>query len=243
MNKTPNRKKIRLHWLNILTHLGAWIPLALLVYDYFNDRLTVNPIQAATQRTGDVAIILLILSLACTPIYTLTRYAPVLRLNRPLGLYAYMYVAIHLFIFTGIDYAFQFEYIFLDLASKRYILVGLAAFLILTALAVTSFRWWMVRMGKNWKRLHRLVYLVNLLVVVHFAWVVKGDVLRLQGDIARPILAGFLVLLLLAARIPPVRRRINGAVKNVFTRSAPQRAAAPAGKRQIDLKNHEATGS
>jgi sulfoxide reductase heme-binding subunit YedZ len=242
MMKTPPRKKNRLHWLQILTHIGAWIPLAVLVYDYLNNRLTVNPIQAATQRMGDVAITLLILSLACTPIYTLTRYAPVIRVNRPLGLYAYMYAAIHLFIFVGIDYAFSFEFILLDLATKRYILVGLAAFLILTALAVTSFRWWMVRMGKNWKRLHRLVYLVNLLVVFHFAWVIKGDVLRLQGDILRPVLAGALVILLLAARIPPVRRRITGALKILSPRPAPEIPARPASDHQIELRKHGTTG-
>lgn len=202
------KAKFRFGWLQIITHVGAWIPLFVLVWDYFNDNLTFNPIQKATQRTGDTAILLLILSLACTPLNTLTRYAPLIKIRRPLGLYGFMYAAVHLFIFIGVDYGFQWNFVLMDLADKRYILVGLAAFILLLALAFTSPRYWVVRLGKNWKRLHRLVYLINILVVIHFAWVIKGDVLALQGDILRPILAGAAVTLLLVARIPVVRRKL-----------------------------------
>jgi sulfoxide reductase heme-binding subunit YedZ len=71
----------------------------------------------------------------------------------------------------------------------------------------------MKRMGKRWKSLHRLVYLLNVLVVVHFAWSIKGDVLRLQGDVLRPIIAGIIVALLLILRIPAVRRRVTGILR------------------------------
>ena len=80
------------------------------------------------------------------------------------------------------------------------ILLGLTALTILLALAITSFKWWMKRMGKNWQRLHRLVYLAAPLVVIHYSWSIKGDVLRLQGDILEPLAFGLVVVLLLISR-------------------------------------------
>lgn len=207
------RPVIRRHqqftWLQILTHLSAWVPLILLAWAYLTDNLTVNPIQAAQQRTGFIAIVLLMLSLACTPLQTITRFRPLINLRRPLGLYAFFYAAIHIFLFVGVDYGFQLRLILLDVSDKRYILVGLAAFLILIPLAVTSIRWFVRKMGKKWKQLHRLVYLVGILAVLHFAWAVKGDFLRLQGDVIRPLLAGIVLLILLLARIPAIRRRLS----------------------------------
>jgi len=198
---------------NAALHIGALLPLGALAFDYFTGRLTVNPIQDATLRTGGAAIVLLILSLACTPLHMLTRVAGFARSARALGLYAYLYAALHLLIFAGLDYGFDLELILITVAEKPYILAGLTAFLILSALALTSFKRWMVRLGKNWKRLHRLVYLANLAVVLHFAWSVKGDLLRLQGDILRPLLAGLAVLLLLALRLPAVRRALAGRLR------------------------------
>lgn len=194
--------------MQLAVHVGAWIPLLVLLVDFNTGNLSINPYQDAQRRTGNIALILLILSLACTPVNTLFRVPSVLKLNRPLGLYAYMYAFIHLFIFVGLDYGFQFNLLWLDVGDKPYIFVGLAAFLLLSLLALTSFRWWMRRMGKNWKRLHQLVYLINLLVVLHFAWAVKGDVFRLQGEILRPLLAFGVVAVLLILRIPPVRRAL-----------------------------------
>jgi sulfoxide reductase heme-binding subunit YedZ len=202
-------KRSRLHLLQILTHVGAWIPLAVLIYDYYNDNLTVNPIQALQQRTGQIAIVLLILSLACTPVNTLFRYPPVLKVRRALGLYAYMYAAIHLLIFTGLDFGFDVPMIVDEVLKKRFILIGMTAFLLLTVLAFTSFDWWMKRMGKKWKQLHRLVYAANLLVVLHFAFAVKGDIFRLQGNIIWPLAAAAFVTLLLVLRIRAIRRRLS----------------------------------
>jgi methionine sulfoxide reductase heme-binding subunit len=221
---TPPRKKTRLHWLQIITHIGVWIPLAWLIFDFYTNRLSVNPIQDMTQRTGDTAIILLILSLACTPLNTLFHFAPLNKVRTPLGLYAYMYVAFHLFIFVVIDYGFNFNFIIKDVGTKPYVLVGLSAFILLSLLALTSFRWWMVRLGKNWKRLHSLVYLINLLVVLHFAWASKGDLFRLQGNIVRPFLAGVLVLLLLTARIPQVRKRLSRLIRRPVPAGKARRA-------------------
>ena len=171
-----------------------------------------NPIQAAEQRTGQYAIVLLVLSLACTPVNTLFRMPAAVRLRRPLGLYAFMYAAIHMTIFVALDFGFDWSLIGATFVEKRYLVAGLGAFAILVALAITSLRWWMRRLGKNWKRLHRLVYLAGGLVVLHYAWVVKGDLLRLQGDVWKPLAAGLVVALLLVLRLPPVRKQIAATV-------------------------------
>ncbi|MBN1148308.1 MAG: sulfoxide reductase heme-binding subunit YedZ [Anaerolineales bacterium] len=192
--------------LQIMVHAVAWLLLAWLAGDYFGGNLGVNPIQAATQRAGRYAIVFLILSLACTPLNTLFGLRQALSARRALGLYAFAFAALHLLIFAWLDFAFDWSLLKLEVAEKRYILVGLAAFTILALLAATSFKWWMKRLGKNWKRLHRLVYLAGLLVVLHYAWAKKGDLLRLQGDIWWPLLAGIIVSTLLVLRLPAVRR-------------------------------------
>ncbi len=184
----------------------AWIPLIVLGFRAFTDNLTVNPIQAAQQRTGDTALVLLIYSLACTPIYTLYRWKEVLKLRRPLGLYAFFYALLHFCIFIGLDYGFDFNLMWSEISYKPYIIVGFSTLLILASLAITSFdqakRW----LKKKWKRLHRLVYLAGGLVVLHFAWASKGDFFTLTGDIGPPLLAALAVSIELVLRLPPVRR-------------------------------------
>ncbi|HSV85624.1 MAG TPA: protein-methionine-sulfoxide reductase heme-binding subunit MsrQ [Levilinea sp.] len=201
-------KKSHFTPLQIAIHVGALLPLAWLVKDYLAGNLTVNPIQAATQRTGDYALLLLLLSLAVTPLITLTGYSPLQKVRRPLGLYAFLYAAIHLYLFAGVDYGFNLEFLLADLAQKRFIFVGLAALLLLIPLAFTSYRYWQKRLGKTWKLLHRLVYLAATLVVIHVAWAVKGDLFTLQGDIWKPLLASIVLAILFLVRIPGIRRRV-----------------------------------
>jgi len=193
--------------LKALIHIIAWSMLGWLVWDYYSGNLTANPLQAATQRTGKYALILLVSSLACTPLNILFGWKTALNLRRMLGLYAFMFAVMHMLIFVGLDYGFNWNFLWQDLASKRYSWVGLITLIILTLLAATSFQWWMRRLGKNWKRLHRLVYLAGGLVVLHYAWSKKGDVLALQGDVIQPFAFGLAVALLLLVRIPAVRQK------------------------------------
>jgi sulfoxide reductase heme-binding subunit YedZ len=188
-------------------HLAAWAPLIVLIVDALNDNLTFNPIQAATQRTGQAAIILLILSLACTPVSTYLGWKDAIKLRRALGLYAFMYAAIHFVLFSVVDFGLQLDLIAREFVEKRYLWAGLPAFILLIALAATSFRWAMRRLGKNWKRLHRLIYLAALLVALHLAFVVKGDFFSLSGDVWKPLAAAITIGILLIARLPWLRRR------------------------------------
>ncbi len=200
--------------LQIFTHILCWLPLAALVVAYLTNKLTVNPIQAATQRSGDIALVILIVSLAMTPLHTIFNLPRLLPLRRPLGLYAFFYATLHMLTYTGWDYSFDFGQVFASIAEKPYLIIGLLALALLTPLALTSHRWWQKKMGKAWKQLHRLVYLAAGMAVLHLAWVVKGDVFRLQGDIWKPLAAGILLAMLLIARIPPVRKALSGLRRN-----------------------------
>jgi sulfoxide reductase heme-binding subunit YedZ len=209
---------LKANWLWLATHIGALIPLVLLIWDYSQNQLTVNPIQEATFRTGKTALILLMLSLAITPLNIVFGLKKLLPLRKPLGLYAFLYVSLHFLIFVWIDYGLNLKFLQEGLLEKRYALVGLTAFILLIPLALTSTQGWMKRLGKNWKRLHRLVYLVGILAVIHFVWLVKSDV-------REPLAYGAAVLLLLLIRWPALRRAISNTRYKVKQRRNAQTVA------------------
>jgi len=181
----------------ILVHLASLSQFALLVYDFFTDNLTVNPIQYVTQKTGKAALVLLCLSLTCTPAITLG-FKSAAKVRRPLGVYACLYASFHFLTFVGLDYGFDLGLIYEAIFKKPYALVGFSAFLILLPLALTSTLGWMKRLGKKWKQLHRFVYLVGILVIIHYLWLVKSD-------IREPLIYGAIVVFLLLMRLPRVR--------------------------------------
>jgi sulfoxide reductase heme-binding subunit YedZ len=201
-------KKARLRLLQIIVHVGGWTPLALLVYNFFTHHLTANPIQAIEQQTGLDALTFLLLSLACTPLSSILGWHELTLRRRALGNYAFLYAATHVAAFFWLDYGFNLGSIWRDVGAKWYILIGLTAFLLLLPLALTSFTYWMKRLGKNWKRLHKLVYIIAPLVVVHFLLSVKGNIFNLSGNISQPILYGSIALILLTLRISPVKRAL-----------------------------------
>jgi hypothetical protein len=130
--------------LQLLVHIACWVPLAVLIWDGLHNQLTANPIQEITFRTGKTALILLVLSLLCTPANIVLGFKQALVLRRPLGLYAFFYVCLHLFTFAVIDYGLDWELIQQAIVEKRYVLVGFTAFLLLLPLAITlccCYRW------------------------------------------------------------------------------------------------------
>ena len=189
---------VKYRTLSILTHAGALFPLAWIIWDYLQDNLTANPIQDVTFRTGKAALVLLVLTLAATPLNTIFGFRSAIKLRRTVGLYAFLYASLHFLIFIGLDYAFNWEFIYEAIFEKRYAVIGFAALLTLLPLAITSTRGWMRRLGKNWKRLHKLIYLAAILVVIHFTWLVKSD-------IREPLIYAGIISLLLLCRLKPVR--------------------------------------
>ncbi len=194
---------LRKHWLPVLVHVGALVPLTWVVWRYALGLFLVDPVREITTLTGKTALILLVLTLSCTPLNTLFGFKAALRVRRALGLYVFFYASLHFITFVGLDYGFDLDLLGQAIFAQRYVVVGFASGLLLLVLAVTSTRGWKKRLGKRWGRLHRLVYLAAILAVVHFAWLLK--------DIREPLRYGAVVALLLVLRIPRVRKAVSSA--------------------------------
>lgn len=193
---------VRKHWFWLLAMLGGSIPLIQLAWGLWQDGW-IDPVAETTSRTGSAAILMLVLSLACTPVNTLFGFRQAVTARKPLGLYAFLYASLHLLNFIGVDYGFSLR-AFLDdaLLQKRFMIVGFSAFLILLPLAITSTKGWMRRLGRNWKRLHQLVYLAGIFAVLHYLWLVKID-------ITKPLIYGAILAVLLVLRLPVVRQWVS----------------------------------
>lgn len=183
--------------LKIALWLGALAPGSWLLAGVFRGWLGVNPIEKLTHVTGMTALVLLLLTLAITPLRRITGWNPIIKLRRPMGLFAFFYALCHFSIWFVFDMVYDVGNMVADIMERKYITVGMAALLVLTPLAVTSTRGWIRRLGKKWAKLHRGVYVATALGVVHFYWLVKADV-RL------PLLLGAFLVILLIARVPRV---------------------------------------
>jgi sulfoxide reductase heme-binding subunit YedZ len=151
------------------------LPFCWLLYAALANRLGANPAEALIRASGDWTLRALCLVLAVTPLRVMTATPALARLRRMLGLFVYFYVALHLLSYSGFDRGFELADIAKDIAKRPFILVGFSAFVLLTTLAVTSsnrvIRW---LGGKRWQRLHRLIYLVAGLALLHFFWMRAG---------------------------------------------------------------------
>ena len=160
-------------------------------------------------RLGRTALYFLVATLAVTPAYTLTGWSAVLSRRRALGLYAFFYACLHILTFLGLDYGFVFSQIIPLVVSKPYIIAGVLAFSMLLPLAATSFDYFIKRMHRNWKRLHWLIYPAGLVVIIHYAWSLKGDLFTLRGNVLQPFIWGLVILVLFVLRLSPLRRWIS----------------------------------
>lgn len=204
-NEDRRQESLR-YQINVLVHFGGVLPLILLLGAYNRGELGFNPVESILQRTGRTAVIFLLLSLACTPLNRLFKLPMIGRLRKPLGLYAALYAALHFATFAIWDYGLQFDLIWNEILDKPFIIIGVAALVILIVLAATSFRFWQRKLGKGWVRLHRLTYVAGALVVVHYLLAVKGDLLTLRGNYTAPLIAGGTLIVLLILRLPFVTR-------------------------------------
>jgi len=141
----------------------------------WQDALGANPLEAVIRGLGDWSLRILLLTLLISPLRRLLNWAQILRTRRMLGLYVYFYVVLHLFGYLWFDQFFDWEEIWLDILDRPFITVGMGAVILLTPLAVTSTKGFIRKLGKNWKRLHMLVYPISMLAVLHFFWMAKLD--------------------------------------------------------------------
>ena len=181
--------------LKVVLWLGALAPGAWLLAGVFLGWLGANPIEKLTHVTGMTTLVLLLLTLTVSPARRISRWNPLIRLRRPLGLFAFFYAAVHFNIWFVFDMVFDVTYMVEDVIERPYITVGFTAFLLLIPLALTSTKGWIRRLGKKWTKLHKASYAATSLGVLHFYWLVKADT-RL------PLVLGACLAVLLLLRTP-----------------------------------------
>ena len=152
------------------------VPLSVMIFDGWRGDLGANPIEELTHRTGGWTLRLLLITLAITPMWEITRRHELMGVRRMLGLFAFFYAVLHFAIYVWFDQFFDWEEIFNDIAKRPFITVGLLGFIILIPLAMTSTRGMQRRLKHYWFIIHRGIYVAAILGVLHFWWLVKADV-------------------------------------------------------------------
>lgn len=192
-NPTPKQFQV----LKATLFVAALLPFVRLVVFAFADKLGANPIEFITRSTGDWTLYFLCFTLAVTPLRRLTKWNWLIKLRRMLGLFTFFYVVLHFTTFFWFDHFFDIDEMLKDVVKRPFITVGFIAFLLLIPLAVTSTNRMVKRLGsKRWQWLHRLIYLIAPLGLVHFWWMKAG-----KHDFAQPVIFSVIVALLLLMRI------------------------------------------
>ncbi len=170
------------------------LPVVFLAWGVAQDTLGANPVETVIRDLGEWGLRFLLLTLLVSPLRRLFNMPRLLRFRRMLGLFAFFYVSLHVLAYVWLDQGLDWQEIWLDILDRPFITVGMLAFVLLIPLALTSTKGMIRRLGKNWKRLHRLVYPIAILAIVHFFWMVKLD-------ITEPVIYAFLLFFLLAERL------------------------------------------
>ena len=175
------------------TFLLCLLPFAFLVVGAINDGLGVNPVETLTHETGQWALKFLLITLFITPLRRLTKAHWLIKIRRMLGLYAFFYAVLHFIIYIWLDQFFEWLEILADIPKRPFITIGFVSFLLLIPLAITSTNAMQRRLKKEWLKLHKLVYVIPMLVIVHFLW-------SLKADYSEPMIYTFVFLALMIMR-------------------------------------------
>ena len=179
--------------------VAGLLPFARWFWLGFNDHLTANPIEFLTRSSGTWALVCLLVTLSITPLRRVLGQPALVRLRRPCGLFAFFYGALHFVAWVWWDRGLDIALMLQDVRERPFITAGFVAFVCMTALALTSTQWAMRKLGRRWQLLHRLVYLIGILAVVHLWWHKAG-----KNDFEQPLIYGAVLALLLGWRL--VRR-------------------------------------
>ena len=164
-----------LAWIKPLIFILSLLPLVWWGFGLAFDYLGANPIETVMRGSGEWALRFLLITLAVSPLRRLLGWAKLMRLRRMFGLFSWFYAGLHLLIYLSLDQFFDWTAIFYDILDRPFITVGMLAFLLLIPLGLTSNNASMRRLGKNWLRLHQLIYPLAIFAVIHFWWLVKAD--------------------------------------------------------------------
>lgn len=184
--------------------LSCLLPFIFLLSGAVNDSLGVNPVETLTHETGEWALRFLLITLSITPLRRLTNMHWLIKLRRMSGLYAFFYAVLHLITYLWLDQFFDWKEIIIDIPKRPFITIGFLSFILLVPLALTSTRGMQRRLKKRWLSLHKLVYVIPMLVVIHFIWALKADY-------SEPMIYTFIFLVLMLSRA--IHDRKTGAMK------------------------------
>ena len=199
------------HFPKLLLFINALVPLALMLWDLYSKRAGANPLEFVTRTTGMLTLVFLMLTLAVTPVRTITRLNWLIKFRRMLGLFAFFYGFLHLMTYISFDRYFNLRSVPGDVAARPFIALGMAAFILMFPLAITSTDKMVKRLGgRRWSSLHKLVYLAGIAGVLHFWMLVKSDI-RLPATFAF-VLALLLAFRVLAKYSPPTPKGFSGSV-------------------------------
>ena len=176
--------------------LLACVPFLRLIIFAYLDQLGANPLEAITRNTGDWTLYMLCITLSITPLRRLSGWSWLLAMRRMLGLFTFFYASLHFLAFYWFDHFFDVQAMLIDVLKRPFIAMGFATFLLLLPLAITSTNSMMRRLGKRWKTLHQLIYLIILTGLVHFWWMRAG-----KQNFAQPLLITVIAVVLLGSRV------------------------------------------
>ena len=185
-----------------LVFLLCLVPLGLLVWGFMNDELGANPFEVLTRDSGEWTLRFLLLTLVMTPLRNLLQQAWPLKYRRMFGLFTFFYACFHLLTYLWFDQFFDWQEIWVDILKRPFITAGMFAWLLLLPLALTSTKAMMKKLGKRWKTLHRSVYLIGILGVLHFTMLVKAD-------LREPLIYAVILLVLLGYRYLKSQKQKN----------------------------------
>ncbi len=170
------------------------IPAVMLGWNFYSNQLGANPFEVLTRDSGEWTLRFLLLTLLMSPLRAMLQQSWPLQLRRMLGLYSFFYACLHLTTYLWFDQFFDWQEIMADIAERPFITVGITAWILLVPLAITSTKGMMRRLGRRWKRLHRSIYVIAILAVLHFIWLVKAD-------LREPLIYAGILLVLLGYRL------------------------------------------
>lgn len=189
-----------IRWSKVVVFAASLGPVFILAWRAAHQHLGANPVEELTHVTGDWTLRFIVITLLISPLRRLAGLSDLIRFRRMVGLFGFFYASLHLLIYLCLDKFFDWHDIWQDIGKRKFITVGLFALLLMVPLALTSTSGWIRRLGgRRWQLLHRVVYITAAAGVVHYYWLVKSDI-RL------PALYGIIVTILLAYRIPVLRR-------------------------------------
>ena len=190
----------RLSFFKIIVFLLALLPLARLIYGALTNNLGVNPVEFMTRYTGDWAMYFLLFTLAITPVRKITQWTWLIKFRRMLGLYVFFYACLHFLTFIWFEHFFNISDIIQDIIKRPFITIGFISLMLLIPLAVTSNQAMIRRLKRNWQKLHRMIYPISLMVMLHYFMMIKADY-------KEALIYLLILLILLAFRLPFIAQK------------------------------------